>query len=374
MNTVIIIPTIDPGEGICQLVEELRVLGFCRFIIVDDGSSESRDPLFAKLERGGARVLHHAANLGKGAAIKTALAAMVRLFPGATHAITVDGDGQHLPADVKRVSLAAEENCGHIVIGTRNLKGRNVPLRSRLGNAFSSAYFKLDTGFTCPDTQTGLRAIPASLIPFALSVEGSRYEYEMNLLTTAVKKGIPLEMVPIETVYEDNNAGSHFSPVQDSVRIYRQLIRFAGSSLTCSLIDLALFAFVTALLNLEVAAMVALATVTARMASGVLNFTLNRTWSFADTGSGDGDARMQATRYAILFFAQMAASASLVTLLSWLPLPLVGVKIAIDGTLFVASYFIQRNWVFEHAARTRAFVMKGGAHEENASRNSFPAV
>lgn len=374
MNAVIIIPTIDPGEGICQLVEELQALGFSRFIVVDDGSSEACDPLFARLEGRGARVLHHAANLGKGAAIKTALAAMGSLFPEATHAITVDGDGQHLPADVKRVCLAAGENCGHVVIGTRDLRGGGVPLRSRFGNAFSSAYFKLDTGLTCPDTQTGLRAIPVSLISFALSIEGSRYEYEMNFLTAAVKKGVPLDMVPIETVYEDNNAGSHFSTVKDSVRIYRQLIRFAGSSLTCSLIDLALFAFVTALLSLEAAAIVALATVTARMASGVLNFTLNRTWSFADSGSGEGDARAQAARYAVLFFAQMAASASLVALLSWLPLPLVGVKVAVDGTLFIASYFIQRNWVFKRSARTRAFIMKGGAHEKETSRSSFPAV
>ena len=374
MNAVIIIPTIDPSESICQLVGELRELGFSRFIIVDDGSSEACDPLFAKLQQSGACVLHHASNLGKGAAIKTALAAVGSMFPEATHAVTVDGDGQHLPADVKRVCLAAEEQCGHIVIGTRDLKSKGVPLRSRFGNAFSSAYFKLDTGLSCPDTQTGLRAIPASLFPFALSIEGSRYEYEMNFLTAAVKKGIPLDMVPIEVVYEDGNAGSHFSAVRDSARIYRQLLRFVSSSLTCSFVDLALFAFITALLNFEVAAIVTLATVTARMASGVLNFTLNRTWSFSETGSNDGDVHTQAIRYAILFFAQMMASMLLVALFSWLPIPLVGVKVVVDGTLFIASYFIQRNWVFKRSARTNAFVMKGGVHEKKLSKESFTSI
>ena len=374
MNAVIIIPTLDPNERIWKLVDELRGLGFDKLIVVDDGSAEACGTLFEKLEESGVRVIHHGTNLGKGAAIKTALAAMNKVFPGAAYAITVDGDGQHLPADVKRVYLAAEEHPGHIVMGVRDLKSKNVPLRSRLGNAFSSAYFKFDTGFTCPDTQTGLRAIPASLVSFALSIEGSRYEYEMNFLTAAVKEGVSIEMVPIETVYEDNNAGSHFSTVKDSVRIYSQLLRFASSSLTCSCIDLALFTFITALLNLEVAAIVMLATITARMASGVLNFTLNRTWCFSDSGSDDGDVRTQAIRYAALFFAQMAASMVMVFALSWLPVPLVGVKVLVDGVLFIASYFIQRNWVFKRSAQAQTTTLKEGAYEKQRSRNTLTAV
>ena len=374
MNAVIIIPTLDPNERIWKLVDELRGLGFDKLIVVDDGSAEACSTLFEKLEESGVRVIHHGTNLGKGAAIKTALAAMNKVFPGAAYAITVDGDGQHLPADVKRVYLAAEEHPGHIVMGVRDLKSKNVPLRSRLGNAFSSAYFKFDTGFTCPDTQTGLRAIPASLVSFALSIEGSRYEYEMNFLTAAVKEGVSIEMVPIETVYEDNNAGSHFSTVKDSVRIYSQLLRFASSSLTCSCIDLALFTFITALLNLEVAAIVMLATITARMASGVLNFTLNRTWCFSDSGSDDGDVRTQAIRYAALFFAQMAASMVMVFALSWLPVPLVGVKVLVDGALFIASYFIQRNWVFKRSVQAQTTALKEGSYEKQRSRNTLTAV
>ena len=374
MNAVIIIPTIDPDERICQLVDGLRSLDFARFIIVDDGSSPARAALFESLQESGAHVLHHPSNLGKGAAIKTALSATRRLFPEATHAITVDGDGQHLPADVKRVWMTAQERDGDLVIGTRNLRDACVPLRSRFGNAFSSAYFKLDTGLSCPDTQTGLRAIPLSLASFALSTEGSRYEYEMNVLSGAVKRGIPVAMVPIETVYENNNAGSHFLTVKDSMLIYRQLIRFAISSLTCSLIDLSLFAFVTALVSFDVAAAVVLATVTARMASGIMNFTLNRTWSFSESGSNGGDVRIQALRYIALFFVQMAASALLVALFAWLPLPLVGVKVLVDGALFIASYFIQRNWVFKHPTSSSVLIVKGGAHAQRTSCNYYSAV
>ncbi|MBQ9004526.1 MAG: bifunctional glycosyltransferase family 2/GtrA family protein [Eggerthellaceae bacterium] len=376
MNMVVIIPTIDPDERLYKLVAQLRSRGLSRFVIVDDGSSENRAPIFEELERSGARVLHHPANLGKGAAIKTALGSVRALFPEATHVVTVDGDGQHLPDDVLRVCELAEGHHEHVVIGVRDLQRRGVPLRSRIGNAFSSAYFKLDTGFSCPDTQTGLRAMPVSLIPFARSVAGTRYEYEMNFLTEVVKGGRALAMVPIEAVYEDNNAGSHFSAVRDSVRIYKQFLRFAGSSLACALADLVLFAAVVAAgtaAGLPTSAAVVAATVSARLVSGALNFALNRTWSFSDLGSADGDARAQAARYGALFLAQMTASALLVALLSQLPVPPVAAKMLVDGALFIVSYFIQRNWVFKNAGGTRALAAKGGEHADGGKRETHAA-
>ena len=374
MNAVVIIPTLDPDARIIALVDELRERGFSRFIVVNDGSAADRDPLFDVLAHSGVHVLRHTQNRGKGAAIKTALDATRTLFPDATHIVTVDGDGQHLPADIANVCEVAQEHRGHVVLGIRDFKGAGVPFKSRIGNAFSAAYFKLDTGMACPDTQTGLRVIPVQLIPFALSIEGERYEYEMNFLTALAKKDLPLIFTPIETVYENNNAGSHFSPLRDSARIYRQLLRFACSSLSCSLVDLGLFALITMLLNLQTAALVTVATIVARMASGALNFTLNRTWSFRDAGSSLGDARNQAVRYALLFFAQMMASGLLVTALSTLPLPLVVVKMLVDSGLFVASYFIQRNWVFKQAPKTQALIVKGVNYAQRQSRKPTQAA
>lgn len=374
MNVVIVIPAIDPDGKLNRLVDELRSRGFTRFIVVDDGSGGESEGLFSDLELDGVCVLHHAANLGKGAALKTGLSAVRKLFPEVTHIVTVDADGQHLAKDVERVARAAEGSHDHVVIGTRDLQDRNVPVRSRIGNAFSSIYFKLDTGLSCPDTQTGLRAIPVSLLSFALSVPGLRYEYEMNFLTAVAKRSIPLVMVPISAVYTDGNVGSHFSTMRDSLCIYGQFFRFAGSSLVCAVADLLIFALIAAVLDLQIAALVTLATVAARMVSGVLNFTLNRCFSFHDLGSTSGNARTQGARYMTLFLVQMCASAVLVTVLSVAPVPLVLVKALVDGLLFVMSYFVQRNWVFKRAARKRAVIMKGGERGQRESKNSFSAI
>jgi putative flippase GtrA len=200
-----------------------------------------------------------------------------------------------------------------------------------------------------------------------MRTSGCRYEYEMNFLTAMAKRDVPLEMVPIAAVYERGNAGSHFSTVRDSLRIYRQFIRFAGSSLACSAVDLGVFALMVAILGLESGALVAAATFVARLFSGALNFEVNRTWSFADSGSRKGPADVQAIRYGVLFIAQMLASMTLVTLLSVLPLPLVLVKALVDGSLFFVSHFIQKNWVFKAGARSiQPGIVKGGMHARNA--------
>lgn len=375
MNAVVLIPTIDPDERLISVLSDLREHGFSRFVVVDDGSSNECNPLFEEIEHGGVTVLHHAVNLGKGAALKTGFAAIRKIYPDATHVVTADDDGQHLADDVANVCRAADGHHDHVVIGMRDLHEAGVPLRSRIGNAFSSAYFKLDTGVACPDTQTGLRAIPVSLIPLALSIPGSRYDYEMNFLTAAAKRDIPMAMVPISTVYVDNNSASHFSVVRDSALIYKQLLRFASSSLTCSAVDLGIFALLTTFLNAQTALLVAFATIFARFCSGALNFTLNRSWSFAETGSRRGNVKSQAPRYAALFFAQMFASMTLVTALSFLPIPLVGVKVLVDGTLFLVSYFVQRNWVFKAPVRNQPIIVKGGAaHVNDASTKTYPAL
>jgi putative flippase GtrA len=332
-------------------------VGFNRIIVVDDGSDAKRQHVFCRIEDRDVVVLHHDRNYGKGVAIKTALRRIPDLFPDADAFVTVDDDGQHLPSDVRDVCFEQRRHPHDIMLGERNLHSRHVPLRSRFGNGFSALYFKLDTGTTCHDTQTGLRCIPTAMIPWALSVEGDRYEYEMNLLTRAVKEGLGVQQTSITTVYLNGNKESHFDTLRDSYRIYRSFIRFALSSMSCAAVDLGLFALLTSILGLGVAALVIVATFVARISSGVLNFALNRRWSFraAETEQAGSDRGAQAVRYGALFATQMLLSMLLVVMLSVLPIPLVIVKIIVDSALFIVSYFVQRNWVFRTACARDAF-------------------
>lgn len=93
------------------------------------------------------------------------------------------------------------------------------------------------------DTQTGLRAFQTQMIPFMLGIEGDRYEYEMNMLTQASQKYLITE-VPIETIYIDDNASSHFRPIRDSLMIYKNLFKFALASFGGFVIDYLVYAMV----------------------------------------------------------------------------------------------------------------------------------
>lgn len=343
MNIAVLIPSLEPNETLVTLVHTLKDQGIKHMVVIDDGSSTAAQPLFDRCAALGCIVVHHKTNQGKGEAIRTGLRTAMAHFPSLSGVVTADGDGQHTIEDILRVAAKTEQHPDGIVMGTRDFSAENIPMRSWFGNRFSSLFFRLSSGISCPDTQTGLRGIPSALFDFALSIPGSRYEYEMNFLFTAAQKKIPLQFIPIQTVYEDGNQTSHFRPIRDSARIYAMPLRFVAASLSSFVVDILLFALFSHLLPSRTARAILTATIAARVISGIFNFTLNRNWSFASTTD---NWKAQGMRYLVLFICQMLASGGLVSVLSFLPLPLTVIKILVDTFLFCISYFIQQNWVF----------------------------
>jgi putative flippase GtrA len=341
MNAVII-PALNPNERLISLVNELQSLGQKYIAVVDDGSNAGYRSIFRRLESLGCLVFHHLTNLGKGEAIKTGIRLISEKIPDICGYVTADADGQHRTRDILHVSDELDRFPESIVLGIRDFQKPEVPRKRRFGNRFSVLFFRLTTGVSCPDTQTGLRGFSARLKDFSLAIPGHRFEYEMNFLSAAAKKRIPFRLVPIETVYYDDEGSSHFRAVVDSFRIYKSFLKFAAVSLTCAGVDLLVFTLLTHLISTEVYAQVFIATVIARMLSGVLNFTLNRNWSFTSRQFW----QPQAVRYFVLFGSLMLSSWLLVWGFSFLPVSLTVIKIFVDSTLFVISYLVQRNWVF----------------------------
>lgn len=342
MKPTIVIPALNPDGHLLQFMEQFGLLGGCayRVVVVDDGSEQRCIPVFWRLEQEyGCTVLHHSTNRGKGAALKTGFAHLLALGTGGG-CVTADADGQHSPGDVLALAQALKANPNALLLGRRSFHTKQVPFKSRWGNRLSALLFRAVTGVACPDTQTGLRGIPAGLLQTLCALPGERFEYEMNVLFYAARHKVPLRSIPIETIYRNNNSHSHFRALRDSARVYAGFARYGLSSLAGAAIDLTLFACLTAMLG-GGATTVAAATVAARLASGCVNFMLNRRWVFKSTGSG----RAEAGRYLELFVAQMALSALLVSLLSLL-MPSLAAKVLVDTGLFIASYAVQRCFVF----------------------------
>lgn len=163
-NIFVVIPSLNPDEKLENTVRGMLNTGFSKIIIVNDGSNEEHLKYFPNSDDK-ITVIHRSRNCGKGAALKFAFRYILKNFSNVEGIVTVDGDGQHTPEDVLACVTALNSIGKGAVLGCRNFSGKNVPKRSRMGNHITSAVFKVICGMTLSDTQTGLRAFPASLLP-----------------------------------------------------------------------------------------------------------------------------------------------------------------------------------------------------------------
>ena len=349
----IIIPSYEPDARLLELLAELKRAELSPIIVVNDGSSSAYQKFFDAAEKDfGAIILTHAENFGKGRGLKTAFAYCLENFPEMTGCVTADSDGQHTPAAIEKCRAALSANPESLILGTRSFdNAAEIPLKSQLGNILTRKVFKILYGVEISDTQTGLRAIPADFMRAVLNVAGERFEFETNVLISAIKSGVRIETVPIETIYDSKeNHSTHFRPLADSLRIYwlfrRAFARFVLSSMSAAAIDLALFQIFCALLkkNFAGAEYIVPATILARIISAAYNHTVNYFLVF----NGRRKYGQSAARYFCLAAVQGCVSAALTAAIfsavqsDWE----LYVKIPVDIALFFVSYAVQKKFVY----------------------------
>jgi len=364
-DIAIIIPSLNPDEKFTRVVDGMRSVGFSRFIMVDDGSdADHKKPfeLFQNLP--GFTLLVHEVNKGKGQALKDAFEYVNNSLPEIDAVITIDGDGQHTPEDAKKLAERLAEKPNEVVFGCRDFDQPGVPVRNKTGNKITSGVFRVLFGMKLSDTQTGLRGIPRKYLkPFVYAVEGTRFEYESNMLLYMNDNDIPFSEVPIQTLYIEENKSSHFNPVKDSIRIYKPIIKkstslkYVGVAILSCLIDALAFTILNAvfgnmfgagsLSKLQLAVQTFLTTGIARIISAVCNFILNKNYVFANKKS----IKSTGLKYLLTAICVYAAS-YLLCLLFFSLTPETGfvrtlIKLAVDLFIFLVNYFMQKNWVFK---------------------------
>ena len=350
-EAVILIPSLEPDERLPAYIRRLSESGFAHIVVVDDGSAESYQAIFRELEGvPGTTVLHHEVNRGKGVALKTGYRYILEKLPRVSGVITADADGQHTVEDCIRLAEKLKEGKRALYLGSRDFSQSHVPGKSRAGNRITSVLFLLLYGQWVSDTQTGLRAFRSEDLPMMIRVEGERFEYEMNVLIACTREKLPILPVTIETIYENENKGSHYHPLKDSMRIFRVLlggfIKFMGSSMLCVLIDQVIFN----LMNLAVfgngaakaAKLILVSTVTARVISAGANFLINKNLVFRQKNG----TRSALRRYIILSGGVMLLSAAGTWLLSHLGMSSTAAKIITDTLLYFLNFRVQQRWVF----------------------------
>ncbi len=356
MNYVVVIPSLEPDDKLVPYIKRLLSAGIQKIIVVNDGSSDKCNGIFneiGSIEQ--CSLLTHEINRGKGAAIKTALKFYIENISGFSGIITVDADGQHSVEDVLRMCTAMDENPDSFVLGCREF-GDETPSKSLYGNRITSFAMKLFYGISLSDTQTGLRGIPNSMTEGLLTVRGTRYEYELNMLIFAKGHCVPFVTIPIETIYFDNNSGSHYRPVIDSARIFVRvlsgLIGFSASAICAAILDISIYGIMTkaVLARLPLFWMLLIAFVTARIISSAVNFALNRRLPV----SQNKNIRDTIPKYYTLVIVQMIASfLSIYLLCAHTGIDEMIIKIIVDCILGLISYQIQLRWVFCNKSTTQ---------------------
>lgn len=334
---VIIIPAYEPDEKLINLVGELKEKCSSKILIVDDGSGEKYTWIFEKSEQLGAVVVTYEKNKGKGGALKTAFS-IVSSWEGAEEIVTADCDGQHLPEDIMKIMNVVKVNKSKIILGARHFTGK-VPFRSIFGNKFTSVVFLLVKGRKIIDTQTGLRGFSKDMIPWLCSIEGDRFEYEMNMLLEAEENGYEIKETTINTVYLENNKSSHFNPLKDSMKIYKPFLKFGMSSILSALLDFSLLIFIKLLTS-----NLFLAVVGARICSGSFNYIMNKNYVF----SKGNRKNEQICFYKYMLLALILMFMNYITLnyLCTIGISLVLAKIMTESILFLFSFLVQKKYVF----------------------------
>ncbi len=210
----VVIPCLNEAAAIETLIRRVRE-HLATVIVVDDGSTDATGQLAA---RAGAEVLRHAKPQGKGAALQSGLKrARERGF---AWAMTLDGDGQHSPADIPAFLQHAGQTDAALVVGNRMGNAGQMPWLRRQVNRWMSRRLSRLAGRPLPDTQCGFRLL--KLEPWSrLPIITSHFEIESEMLLGFIHAGQPVEFIPICVIYKAEQSKIH--PWRDTVRWFRWL-------------------------------------------------------------------------------------------------------------------------------------------------------
>lgn len=197
-----VIPAYNEAEHIAQVVRSTR--HFIRVLVVDDGSTDDTAQLAAAA---GAEVLRQSPNHGKGAALRAGFLYALEL--GCEAVITLDGDGQHDPREIRKFLSMYAVRSPDLIIGQRDFS--QMPLSRRIANTTGRWLLSWAMHRPIPDNQSGYRMLSCNLMMKLLESTESGFEFEVEMLVTCLKQHFDLEWVQISTIYAGES--SHIQPL-----------------------------------------------------------------------------------------------------------------------------------------------------------------
>lgn len=209
MNVHALVPAFNEEETVGEVVTGLRSI-VDAITVVDDGST---DRTGERARAAGAAVIRHAQKSGKGAAVRTALAAILQT--ACTHVLLIDADLQHRPDEAQRLIDVARATDATLVIGERQFVREGMPASRYHTNRIGSRALSSFVGVPVADTQCGFRLFKADALR-ALRLNARGYEIETEMLVKIRRRGGTVASAPVSAVY--NGRPSRLRPIRDTTR------------------------------------------------------------------------------------------------------------------------------------------------------------
>jgi glycosyltransferase involved in cell wall biosynthesis len=221
-SAIVVIPVYNHGGAIGTMVDGIRLHGVpC--LLVDDGSSADCAAVLDQLAAAHPEqvsLLRLPVNQGKGGAVMAGLREAARR--GYTHALQIDADGQHNPAEIPEFLAEARQYPEALITGCP-VYDKSVPKGRLYGRYATHIWVWINTlSFDIRDSMCGYRVYPlATTVALIDSVNiGKRMDFDSEILVRMHWRGVALRNRETRVTYPLDGV-SHFDVLRDNVRISR---------------------------------------------------------------------------------------------------------------------------------------------------------
>jgi glycosyltransferase involved in cell wall biosynthesis len=191
----VIVPVYNERNTVVEIVRRMRAVDLSldlEVVLVDDGSTDGTQAVLGQLADSTVRVVQHDRNLGKGAAIRTAL----------THVtgdlvLVQDADLEYDPEDWPKLLAPVLRGKAQVVYGSRFTgERRNMLFLHWVGNRFLSFVTNILYNTTLSDMETCYKLFDRRVLS-NIELRASRFDFEPEVTAKVLRRGIRIYEVPI---------------------------------------------------------------------------------------------------------------------------------------------------------------------------------
>jgi len=218
----VIVPVFNESTTLAQVLDRVLVqpqVG--QVVVVDDGSSDDTETIARQFAEQNPRVVvkRHASNQGKGAAVRTGLAAI-------TMPITIiqDADLEYDPLEYEVLIGPILEGRADVVYGVRGFASQTAySYWFVIGNRLVTTVTNILFNCYIKDMETGFKAMRTDLMR-RLRLRGSRFGIEPDITARVLRLGYRIHEVPISYYARSREEGKKLT-WRDGVKALGTLLR-----------------------------------------------------------------------------------------------------------------------------------------------------